>query len=102
MPAHELMRRFLLHVLAPDFHRIRYFGLMAGPNRRSNLDLCRQLLNMPQPPAPDPWPASDYRAEFAALTARSLLACAHSSSGKRLVVETIPCGGSPPVLQDTS
>ena len=69
LPAHEFMRRFLMHVL---------------------------------PPAADPQPASDYRAEFAALTGRSLLACPHGSSGKMLVVETIPRGGSPPVLQDTS
>jgi len=101
LSADEFMRRFLLHILPPDFHRIRYFGLLAGPRRRSNLARCRQLLDMPQPTASDPQP-SDYREQFAALTGRSLLVCPRCHSGTMLLVETIPPGGSPPPLQDTS
>jgi hypothetical protein len=33
----EFMRRFLLHVLPGDFHRIRHYGLLANARRKSNL-----------------------------------------------------------------
>ncbi len=47
----EFMRRFLLHVLTGGFHRIRHYGLLANSNRRDNLALARQLLQViPLPP----------------------------------------------------
>ncbi len=47
----EFMRRFLLHVLPGGFHRIRHYGLLANSNRRDNLALARQLLQViPLPP----------------------------------------------------
>ncbi|MDG5974332.1 transposase [Hydrogenophaga taeniospiralis CCUG 15921] len=53
----EFMRRFLLHVLPGGFHRIRHYGLLANSNRRVNLALARQLLQVtpssPQAPAAD-------------------------------------------------
>jgi hypothetical protein len=30
---HEFIRRFLMHVLPKDFHRIRHYGLFANANR---------------------------------------------------------------------
>ncbi len=44
----EFIRRFLLHVLPPGFHRIRYYGLFANGGRAANLALARQLLAMPR------------------------------------------------------
>jgi hypothetical protein len=47
----EFMRRFLLHVLPGGFHRIRHYGLLANGNRRDDLALARQLLQVaPSPP----------------------------------------------------
>ena len=46
----EFMRRFLLHVLPGGFHRIRHYGLLANSNRRDNLALARQLLQVAPPP----------------------------------------------------
>ena len=47
----EFMRRFLLHVLPGGFHRIRHYGLLANSNRRDDLALARQLLQVtPSPP----------------------------------------------------
>ena len=46
----EFMRRFLLHVLPGGFHRIRHYGLLANSNRRDNLALARQLLQVIPPP----------------------------------------------------
>jgi hypothetical protein len=45
----EFMRRFLLHVLPGGFHRIRHYGLLANSNRRDNLALARELLQVPSP-----------------------------------------------------
>jgi hypothetical protein len=42
----EFMRRFLLHVLPGGFHRIRHYGLLANSNRRADLALARQLLQV--------------------------------------------------------
>ena len=47
----EFMRRFLLHVLPGGFHRIRHYGLLANSNRRDDLALARQLLQVPPTPA---------------------------------------------------
>jgi hypothetical protein len=43
----EFMRRFLLHVLPPGFHRIRHFGFLANRPRTVRIALCRQLLAQP-------------------------------------------------------
>jgi hypothetical protein len=49
----EFIRRFLLHVLPRDFHRIRHYGLLAGSNRKASLMLARELLNVAAPPDDD-------------------------------------------------
>ena len=45
----EFLRRFFLHVLPHAFVRIRHFGFLANRKRRSNLVLCRKLLNDIEP-----------------------------------------------------
>ena len=45
LAAGEFMRRFLLHVLPPGFHRIRHYGLLANTQRRVNLVRARELLH---------------------------------------------------------
>ena len=57
--AYEFIRRFLLHVLADGFHRIRHYGFLASGHRAARIALCRHLLNAQAPP-PTP-PAADYR-----------------------------------------
>ena len=49
LPAHEFIRRFLIHVLPAGFHRIRYYGLFANGGRTRNLALARRLLDMSTP-----------------------------------------------------
>jgi len=49
LPPEEFMRRFLLHVLPPGFHRIRHYGLLANAERRRNLARARALLDVPPP-----------------------------------------------------
>jgi Putative transposase/Transposase zinc-binding domain len=47
LPAHEFLRRFLLHVLPKRFVRIRHYGLFAGRKVSSQLARCQQLLGLP-------------------------------------------------------
>ena len=42
----EFIRRFLIHVLPPGFHRIRHYGLFANARRASNLTQLRELLGV--------------------------------------------------------
>jgi Putative transposase/Transposase zinc-binding domain len=53
LPVGEFIRRFLMHVLPPGFHRIRHYGLFASTNRAANLARARELLSAPQPQAAD-------------------------------------------------
>lgn len=46
LEAVEFVRRFLMHVLPPGFHRIRYYGLLANRDRAANLERCRYLLGV--------------------------------------------------------
>jgi hypothetical protein len=50
----EFMRRFLLHVLPAGFHRIRHYGLLANPVRRTNLTRIRTLLGVAPELCPSP------------------------------------------------
>jgi hypothetical protein len=49
LPATEFLRRFLLHILPPQFVRIRYYGLHHSSARKSKLPRCRAFLGL----APD-------------------------------------------------
>jgi Putative transposase len=52
LPVHEFLTRFLLHILAQGFVRIRHFGFLANRRRTTLLPLCFQLLAAtPEPPA---------------------------------------------------
>lgn len=54
LDAIEFIRRFLLHILPPGFVKIRHFGFLAHPHRRSALLLAHKLLRVPV--SPRPWP----------------------------------------------
>jgi hypothetical protein len=66
----EFMRRFLLHVLPGGFHRIRHYGLLANSNRRDDLTLARELLQV-RPPA------CTASADDASTTPAPTFVCAH-------------------------
>ncbi len=81
LDAGEFMRRFLLHVLPPGFHRIRHFGFMANGHRAARLALCRRLLAAPAVAAGRADGADTATAPSAATAASRLL-------------EVCPCCGS--------
>jgi hypothetical protein len=47
LATHELIRRFLMHVLPQGFHRIRYYGLLASAVRANNIARIRKMLAPP-------------------------------------------------------
>ena len=73
LAATEFIRRMLLHVLPPGFHRIRYYGFLANRNRQQKLTECRQALRTPPPPEQAGPVATDYRDHYEAFD-RSLVA----------------------------
>jgi Putative transposase len=44
LDTHEFIRRFLMHVSAQGFHRIRYYGLLTSPTPANNIARIRALL----------------------------------------------------------
>ncbi len=60
----EFIRRFLLHVLPPGFHRIRHTGFIASPNRASTIARIRGMIESGEiesgraKPATEPAPAA--------------------------------------------
>ena len=47
LEAGEFIRRFLIHVLPPGFHRIRSYGLFANGSRAQNIARARELISAP-------------------------------------------------------
>ena len=84
LDAGEFMRRFLLHVLPPGFHRIRHFGFLANGHRAARLALCRRLLAAP---------AAEEGQEGAAVAPATPPAAASSPLG------VCPCCGSLQVIR---
>ncbi len=88
LEADEFIRRFLLHVLPQGFAKIRYFGFMANRHRRSQLALCRQILNA-SPPEIDPQ-ILDWRSRHEALAGDSLDICPVCRQGRMLLLQILP------------
>ena len=80
LSAHEFIRRFLMHLVPPRFHRIRYYGLLAPRFRRQRLELCRDLLGMPQPEPREAEPA-DYQRRYQDLVDEDVLSCPECGEG---------------------
>ena len=105
LTATEFIRRMLLHVLPPGFHRIRYYGFLANRTRQQKLTECRRLLSAPPPPPAEQAAAAaatDYRDRYEALTGRSLRRCPRCDDGSMLVVVHLAGGWTSPAILDSS
>ena len=102
--ATEFIRRMLLHVLPPGFHRIRYYGFLANRNRQQKIAACRRLLHEPpRPEAERAGPATaDYRDRYEALTGRSLRRCPSCHGGNMHLVDDLAGEWASPAIQDSS
>lgn len=89
LSATEFIRRFLLHVLPPGFHRIRYYGVLGNRHRKEKLARCRQLLGTVAPETPSATVPADYRDRYEALTGISLRICPVCEDGHMRVIEHV-------------
>jgi hypothetical protein len=95
LPVHELLRRFLLHVLPRGFVRIRHAGLLANRTRREHIARCRALLHAEAPPPP---PADETVCEkLLRLTGRDLRVCPACGDRRMGVVAEIDPTGLDPL-----
>ncbi len=100
LPAEELLRRFLLHVVPAGFQRIRHFGLLANRRRRHALSRCRTLLSASTPPTP---PLRESAVVMVhRLTGVDLLQCPVCHEGTLRVVAPLAPGAAVPEIRDTS
>jgi hypothetical protein len=89
LPAHEFIRRFLLHVLPDGFHRIRHYGFFASGARADNIARARDLLAAPAP---------QIQADDAAVETNEPPILSHPCpccGGRMIIIETFGRGCSP-------
>jgi len=87
LPADEFIRRFLLHVVPPQYRRIRHFGLFASRNKKHNLARCFELISGTLPPRrPDKTSARDLMLK---LTGIDIDLCPHCKKGTLRTVRRI-------------
>jgi hypothetical protein len=102
----EFVRRFLLHVLPPGFHKIRHLGLYAGANVQTRLAAARALLPaLPPRPADPPFDADDDDADDDADPLARFLHLSHrcpSCGARALRVRDLPRRSTTPPPLDTS
>ena len=92
LDAESFLRRFLLHLLPRGFVRIRHYGFLASPLRRTTLGKVRQLLGQPAAATagqvshePEPWQAMLLR-----LTGKDVTRCPQCRQGSLLIVQHLP------------
>ncbi|MFG5380097.1 IS91 family transposase [Yoonia sp. R2-816] len=90
LPTDEFIRRFLIHVLPPGFHRIRHAGFLANGIRRDRIETIRRLLNA----EPAPGQTSDEGATDDFDDPNTLQPCP-KCGGTMIVIETFPRGQTP-------
>ena len=102
LAATEFIRRMLLHVLPPGFHRIRYYGFLANRARKQKLAECRRALHTP-PTAEQVGPVTtDYRDRYEALTGRSLRRCPRCHDGNMQTLDLFADAWGRPAILDSS
>ena len=102
LAATEFIRRLLLHVLPPGFHRSRYYGFLANRARQRKLAECRRALHTP-PPAEQAGPVTtDYRDRYEAVTGRSLRRCRRCHDRNMHTVDHFAEAWGRPAILDSS
>ena len=89
LQATEFIRRFLLHVLPPGFHRMRYYGLFGNRHRAEKLAQCRRLLATPGPDPATSVPAADTRDRLPLVIRVSERRCPVCQTGRMILSEEL-------------
>lgn len=79
IPIEEFTKRFLAHILPDGFHKIRYYGWMAGTKRKDSLTNIREAIGEP-PPEPPPEETLDER--ILRRTGIDIRKCPHCGKGR--------------------
>ena len=87
LDAHELIRRFLLHVIPKGFVRVRHFGFLANRSK-GLLSKCRQLLDL-SPTVPK-LPTRSVQALMLQLTGIDITRCPLCQKGTLLFLANRP------------
>ena len=88
LSAAEFLRRFLIHVLPPGFHRIRHYGLYANTARAANLAKVRTLLLAPSAASS---PSADSDVTVAVEAVHACPCC----GGRMVLIEVFERGAHP-------
>jgi len=87
LDAQEFIRRFLIHVPAKGFVRVRYYGLFVNRYRAPNIKRCRILLNAPDSEAIVPDDNMHWADRYLALTGYDPLLCPVCKKGRLQLVD---------------
>ena len=90
LPTAEFIRRFLIHVLPPGFHRIRHAGFLANGIRRTRIERIRHLLETEPEPAQTPDEGTIHGPD----DPHAHQPCP-KCGGAMIVIETFLCGQKP-------
>ena len=89
LPAHEFIRRFMLHAVPTSFMRVRHFGFLANRCKKTALSRCRELLGLT--PAVARADAKTTDELVLELTGKDLRACPACRVGRmKIVGEIVP------------
>lgn len=90
LPGSEFVSRWLRHVVAKGFVRVRHLGILANGVKSRRLALARSLLNAPTPGGPRPPAKESWRDTYLRLVGKDPLLCPVCLVGHFLVVAEIP------------
>jgi hypothetical protein len=100
--AFEFIRRFLLHILPPNFCKIRYYGILSTRNKNEKLNRCRELLGVRS--TSDSSTPKSWEELLLELTGIDVRVCRRCGKGRMIVREWIdpvchsPLCHSPPQM----
>ena len=86
----EFIRRFLIHVLPPGFHRIRHYGLFARTASAHNIARAHELLGV-QKPQGEPADADHSAGKDTPASSQPCPCC----GGRMIIIETFNRGSTP-------
>lgn len=86
----EFVNRWLRHVVAKRFVRVRHFGILANGVKSQRLALARTLLHAPIPPDPHPRSLESWRDTYLRLVGKDPLLCPTCHIGHLAVVAELP------------
>ena len=87
IPCGEFIRRFLLHVLPENFHKVRFFGFLAPNVKKDYLEKIRSYLDADPPPV---LPKETLQERIMRLTGIDIKRCPYCGKSALYCVDIIP------------